>query len=1200
MESAGAAAIALDSLLLNLDRNNFASLFPFYWSAVSTWFSMRYRKFLRAAVITDASLLIVIYSIVRTSKIELYRWPIVMIVLFAAVVFLQALSLLYSMPPQTKIRFKEKCLAIAAVLLIIVTGGFLFIKPVQEQAIEMGGGLLEPKFFSFDFTKFLKLDPEISVKNDLILIVKKEFDMNRLLRRSVLSGYSRRQGFYRIDELDEKTHSNRLPSGKTFFSPPEFQASRLSPQEYFLVNIESTAFIGMKEPVSVTPYENWNSSSFNSAYAVESLVSRATTRELYNSTPSWPLAADLGLSDYEFKTYTEYGKDERLRALAEEITRDKVLYVDKVNAVYQYLKFGDYRYSLKPGIAPDGDQLSWFLFNSKKGYCSYYAFSMTLLLRSLGIPARLAAGFFIDPKTNTFDYYPVRSDMAHAWVEVAYPKYGWIEYDPTTETVAEDEEFQFAPGTDPALFEKLMKEIFENRSKLKAKDGAQEAAETSGIKTRTQNTIKLLRNYWYIPLAAFFIILIVSVRWGFFIAVFLTGSPRRKSIYLMKHACRRLYLAGVKNNGSLAEPEWAQQMESRFPGIYPMYQAAAAARFAPEYTKKDFEEQKANYKKLRASIRGGSSLKVPVLLLALFIASSASNAQETADDYFMEAIEADYNEYWDRAIHLYKEGSKRFPEDDRFLWSLGNLYYGRALFGLAWEEYKKIEALTPDDIDILVRLAKTAGLLNRDLESVYYYERVIALDPYNKDAIGSLGWMYSKIHRLNDGERLLVSALEHFGDDPDYAQTLGTIYSYMYRYDEGKYWYNKAIAMGEEIGDRVFTATVWYNLSLLETRFYNYELCMEATNSSINVYNRASGRMAMGDIYRRQLKLESAQKEFEAAYEIDTSPLAKLKLAQAYQMSGRLDEARLYAEDCLKGTDNSWMVNFGIDLDRYKRDIHLILLNIYSGLAEVEKLTPWPKLSEKIQSVFRTISYKTKYEINTRLYRKYSLAAANAYRNFSGEDSLQLDAYIQYYNAFADYPRRALSYRNMARSFETAIIPQAAVFYDFTEGVLLGREKLVEKALDEFDPLWERESISKCYGEFAKPQKKNIFSRRKQNPNTAAEELFAMNRGALRQNGIVLPVKLNMVLGKEAAVSKRQLQRAIFSGGFKKAGTGARYTLTVKIEGSKTFDYTASFELTDNLRETETISSYIPLRTTKRTDIYSFARTLGSLVFTVE
>jgi len=105
--STGVAAIALDSLLLNLDRNNFVSLLPFYWSAASTFFSIGSRKFLRAAIVADAALLLVVYCIAHTAGIELYRWPIVMIVLFAGIVFLQALALLFSMPPEVRLRTKE-------------------------------------------------------------------------------------------------------------------------------------------------------------------------------------------------------------------------------------------------------------------------------------------------------------------------------------------------------------------------------------------------------------------------------------------------------------------------------------------------------------------------------------------------------------------------------------------------------------------------------------------------------------------------------------------------------------------------------------------------------------------------------------------------------------------------------------------------------------------------------------------------------------------------------------------------------------------------------------------------------------------------------------------------------------------------------------------------------------------------------------
>ncbi|MDR0442794.1 MAG: hypothetical protein LBH44_05240 [Treponema sp.] len=1213
-------AIALDSLLLNLDRNNFVSLLPFYWIAVTSWFSMHSRKLLRASVIADAAILLVIFSIARTSNIELYRWPIVMIILFAGVVFLQALALLFSMPPETKLRVNEICFAITALLVIIALGGFLFLKPLQEQAVEMGGGLLKPKLFSFDFSQFLKLESEISMKNDLILIVKKDDENNILLRRSVLSGYGRKQGFFKIEELDEQTHPQRLPDRRITLQPKEFEAAKTVNQEYFIVNFDSAAFIGMKEPVTITPYENWDASSFNSAYAVQSTASSANYWNLSRAASGvQPGAEEFGLSENEYKIYTEYGNDERLLALAEEITKDARRYNDKVVAVYRYLKNGDYRYSLKPGIAPDGDQLGWFLFNSKKGYCSYYAFAMTLLLRSLGIPARVAAGFFVDPDTNTFDYYPVRSDMAHAWVEVAFPRYGWIEYDPTTENLAEGEEFQFSSGVDPMLFEKLMREILENRSGIKIKEGKDETSTGSNLSLLTHNTINILCNYWHYMLAALLAVLFLYIRCGLYLSVFLTRDPRKKSIRLFKHTCRLLRFAGLRRRFSLTESEWTLQLEPQYEGVYLMYQDAAAARFAPEYSASDYNQQLENYKKFSDSYRrnvpllrrisgwlfpplalapGKNNGKFLILLFVCLFAGSQVEAQSDlrsgeadhwdADTLFDEASESEYAELWERAIELYRMGVERFPDDARFPWALGNLYYYRSLFGLAWDEFIKSDAISPDNPVILLRLARTAGYLNRDTLSVEYYERVLELEPDNKEAIGSLGWMYFKVHRLADGEWLLVSALDRFGDDADFAMTLGTVYSDMYRYDESKYWYNKAITMGDQAGDRVFTAVAWYNLSILESRYYRYDLCMDATNSSLNAQNRASGRLARGELYMRQLELEKSQKDYQAAYETDTSPLAKLNLAQVYQVSGRLEEARLYAEDCLKGSDHSWMLNFGIDPDRYKRDIHEILYKTYSGLAETERFLPTASPNEKIRSLAKTISYKFRHAVNLKLYRKYCLAAANAYGGevFEGGGP-HLNSLFQYFNAFEDYPRRAIVYLNKAREFETSLIPASEPSYDLEEGILLGRENLINRALDGFDPVWERELISHCHRELAN----------RKNPQ-AAEELFALNRGALRQAGITLPVRINLNLCEKASKSKKNLVKALAAAGFTESAA-SRFVLEITINGEPS-GYSTSCVLTDTAREIKTLQYSHSFGTITRGECYNFARYLGNKVFIVE
>ena len=1209
-----ATAIIFDSMLLNLDRNNFVSLFPYYWSAVTTFFSIRSRKFLRAAVIADTSLLLFIFSVARTGKIEIYRWPIVMIVMFAAVIFLQALALLFSMPPETELRAKEKCFAASALLVIIATGGFLFLKPIQEQAAEMGGGLLEPRFFSFDFTKLLKLDPEISVKNDLILIVKKENDNHVLLRRAVLSGYNKRLGFYKNEEFDEKTHPQKLPGNQLFLAPPYFKDSRFSLQEYFLVNVENNAFIGIKEPVEIIPYENRNVSSFKAAYAVNSLVSDAEINDLIASTLIWPAVSDLELSEDEYKMYTEYGKDEKIRALAEEITEGCPTYADKVIAVYNYLKYGDYRYSLKPGIAPDGDQLWWFLFQSKKGYCSYYAFAMTLLLRSLGIPTRLAAGFYVEQETNTFDYYPVRSYMAHAWVEAAFPEYGWIEFNPTAEKIAEDEEISFSAGADPALFEKLMREILENRYSLKAKVNTGDIEYISGDNSFTKNVYILLRNN-RLPLFAFILIVLsLYIRCGLYFSVFLTQNLRKKSVRYFKHAIRLLRIAGLRRKSgltySLSEPEWALQVNNRFNGIYSLYKSAAAARFAPEYSKQELDLQQENYRKFRSSYNANVplwrritawifplSLISPGRLLTVFLliglitgaqnnsqqASAQNNKEDiSADTLFMEASGAGYSENWERAIELYKEGSKTFPGDARFPMALGNLYYDRSLYNLAWDEYRKTENLNPYNVSVLNRLAKTAGYLNRDTESVRIYECVLEIEPDNIEAIGNLGWMYFKVHRLADGERLLSSAVDRFGYNKNISMALGIIYSDMYRYDDSKYWYGKCIELGKENNDDEYTAIAWYNLSILESRFYRYELCMDAANFSLGISNRASGRLARGELLKRQLKLTETQKEYETAYETDTSPLAKLSLAQAYQTSGRLEEARLYAQDFLKDSNNSWMLNFGIDPDRYKRDIHLTLADTYSGLLNTERFLPKATLKEKILSLFRTISYTLKKEVNLKLYRKYCLASANAYGTTLNNDNVHLDSLIQYYNAFQDYPRRAVTYLNKARTFETTLIPAAIPSYDYKEGDLFKKKHLIEKAIHGFDPFWEKEYIANCYKAL-----KN------------AEELFALNRGAVNQAGMKLPVHLELVFEEDAKPNK-YLEKALLRAGLKKEALNARFRLAVRIHGVKESGYTALCEMADTKGELETLRYSFPVRETTRAEYYKLAMSLRNKIFTVD
>ena len=99
-------------------------------------------------------------------------------------------------------------------------------------------------------------------------------------------------------------------------------------------------------------------------------------------------------------------------------------------AIRQYL-LENYRYSLEADTATLSHPLEEFLFTRKTGYCEHYATAMVVMLRTVGIPARLVTGFLATEWNEYGGYFTVRQRDAHAWVEVYFPHSGWITMDPT-------------------------------------------------------------------------------------------------------------------------------------------------------------------------------------------------------------------------------------------------------------------------------------------------------------------------------------------------------------------------------------------------------------------------------------------------------------------------------------------------------------------------------------------------------------------------------------------------------------------------------------------------------------------------------------------------------------------------------------------------------------------------------------------------
>ncbi len=123
--------------------------------------------------------------------------------------------------------------------------------------------------------------------------------------------------------------------------------------------------------------------------------------------------------------------DPRIEELAKQVTRGARGGFSKAQALERYLR-SNYNYSLALRGTPNStDPLAMFLFDVREGHCEYFASAMTVMLRQLGIPARLVNGFRSGDYNSIGDNWIVRQYDAHSWVEAYFLPYGWIEFDPT-------------------------------------------------------------------------------------------------------------------------------------------------------------------------------------------------------------------------------------------------------------------------------------------------------------------------------------------------------------------------------------------------------------------------------------------------------------------------------------------------------------------------------------------------------------------------------------------------------------------------------------------------------------------------------------------------------------------------------------------------------------------------------------------------
>lgn len=238
----------------------------------------------------------------------------------------------------------------------------------------------------------------------------------------------------------------------------ESYISRILPDDLVLDNIKfgTNQETGSLEMESVTlerkaeaalEIVSWNFAErleANHPYAMVSYVSVATDDDLREAGTEY----SAFITDHYLQLPAAL--PQRVRDKAAELTQNADNPLDKANAIADYLRSDQFTYSQDINAPPrNADGVDYFLFETQTGYSDYFASSMVVLLRTVGVPARLAAGYAPGEYDAENDLRIVRDHDSHGWTQVFFPEYGWIDFEPTPRWPVHERDLVTGPGSDP-------------------------------------------------------------------------------------------------------------------------------------------------------------------------------------------------------------------------------------------------------------------------------------------------------------------------------------------------------------------------------------------------------------------------------------------------------------------------------------------------------------------------------------------------------------------------------------------------------------------------------------------------------------------------------------------------------------------------------------------------------------------------------
>jgi transglutaminase-like putative cysteine protease len=214
------------------------------------------------------------------------------------------------------------------------------------------------------------------------------------------------------------------PSGTDLFQ----QIQRIAPGQplVFAVN----APYRVDSPVQVWQRAPGDLAYLSGAADLYTVVSRPPEPTIAELRSHSPVTATLPVETADRYLALPDTIPQRVLDLAREVASNAPTRYDRARAIERYLR--GYAYSLDlPDPPTDRDLVDYFLFDLQEGYCDYFASSMVVMVRAVGVPARLASGYVQGTYDQEAHRWVVTEQDGHSWVEVYFDGIGWLEFEPT-------------------------------------------------------------------------------------------------------------------------------------------------------------------------------------------------------------------------------------------------------------------------------------------------------------------------------------------------------------------------------------------------------------------------------------------------------------------------------------------------------------------------------------------------------------------------------------------------------------------------------------------------------------------------------------------------------------------------------------------------------------------------------------------------